>query len=36
MSALFALTLQESEETVKLFNDKPLPGSMTMTSLLIR
>lgn len=33
---LYALALQEADEEVALFNDEPLAGSITMTSLIIR
>ncbi|HSN50829.1 MAG TPA: 4,5-DOPA dioxygenase extradiol [Bacteroidales bacterium] len=33
---LYALALKEENETVSLFNDKPVAGSLTMTSLVIR
>jgi 4,5-DOPA dioxygenase extradiol len=32
---LYALALQENDETVSLFNDKAVAGSLTMTSLKI-
>ena len=32
---LYALALKEKDETVTLFNDKPVGGSLTMTSLKI-
>ena len=32
---LYALALQDKEEEVKLFNDKPVAGSLTMTSVKI-
>lgn len=33
---LYALALKIEEETITYFNDKPLAGSLTMTSLLIQ
>jgi 4,5-DOPA dioxygenase extradiol len=33
---LYALALKTEEDTITYFNDKPLAGSLTMTSLLIR
>jgi len=33
---LYALALKTEEETITYFNDKPLAGSLTMTSLLIK
>jgi 4,5-DOPA dioxygenase extradiol len=33
---LYALSLKTKEETITYFNDKPLAGSLTMTSLLIQ
>jgi len=32
---LYALALKDENEEVKIFNDKPVGGSLTMTSLLI-
>ena len=32
---LYAIALKEDDETIAYFNDKPLAGSLTMTSLLI-
>lgn len=32
---LYTLALQDKNEEVKLFNDKPVAGSLTMTSLKI-
>jgi 4,5-DOPA dioxygenase extradiol len=32
---LYALALKEQEEKVNVFNDKPIAGSLTMTSLKI-
>jgi len=32
---LYALALKEKEDTVTLFNDKPIAGSLTMTSVKI-
>ena len=32
---LYALALQEADEAVTYFNDKPLAGSLTMTSIRI-
>jgi len=33
---LYALALQEDDEEVEMFNDEPLAGSITMTSLIIQ
>ena len=33
---LYALALKTEEDTITYFNDKPLAGSLTMTSLLIQ
>lgn len=33
---LYALALQEDDEDVEMFNDEPLAGSITMTSLIIQ
>ena len=33
---LYALALKEEDEQVTFFNDQPVAGSLTMTSLLIR
>lgn len=33
---LYALALQEEDEDVEMFNDEPLAGSVTMTSLIIQ
>ncbi len=33
---LYALALKNEEDTITYFNDKPLAGSLTMTSLLIQ
>ena len=35
MPVLYALALKEENETVEIFNDKPVMGSLTMTSLKI-
>ena len=32
---LYALALQEKDDTIKIFNDKPVGGSLTMTSIRI-
>jgi 4,5-DOPA dioxygenase extradiol len=32
---LYALALKEENETVKIFNDKAIAGSLTMTSIII-
>jgi 4,5-DOPA dioxygenase extradiol len=32
---LYALALKEEKDTLKLFNDKPVAGSLTMTSVKI-
>ncbi len=32
---LYALALKEENETIKIFNDKPIAGSLTMTSIII-
>jgi 4,5-DOPA dioxygenase extradiol len=32
---LYVLALQEEKETISLFNDKPVMGSLTMTSLMV-
>ena len=33
---LYALALKTEEDTITYFNDKPLAGSLTMTSLIIQ
>ena len=32
---LYALALKDENETIEIFNDKPVMGSLTMTSLMI-
>ena len=35
LPVLYALALKQDDETITYFNDKPLAGSLTMTSLII-
>ena len=35
MPLLYALALKEENETIELFNDKPVGGALTMTSVKI-